>query len=147
VFSLGVILYELLTGAWPYGESESLMSDLQRATGYRVPALPAAVVSEQAALVRSLPRARLCRLLRGDLSAITLKALENLPAHRYGSVQQLARDIRRFLAGRPVHARLQTPLYRGGKFLRRHWLLLSAAALVFLLLSVSTIYALSQARI
>jgi serine/threonine protein kinase len=122
VFSLGVILYELLTGAWPYGDPNSVLSELERIAGDVSPARPASVVTEDAAVRRSTSCERLRRVLAGDLSAVMLKALEDQPARRYLTVRELANDLERYLDGRPVKARAQTALYRFGKFVRRRWI-------------------------
>src|SRR5581483_7368580 len=86
------------------------------------------------------------RMLRGDLAAIVMKALEHDPAGRYESVRALAADIDNFLNGRPVTARPQTALYRAGKFLRRRWLPVSAAAVFAGALLIATGTAVEQAR-
>jgi eukaryotic-like serine/threonine-protein kinase len=147
VFSLGVILYELLTAAWPFGDPDSLLSELRRATGHAVPSAPASAVTADAPALRSTTRSRLQNALSGDLSAILLKALENDPSLRYSTVGEFASDIVRFLEGRPVKARPQTILYRAGKFVRRRWLLVSAAAVFVLGLSTATVLALRQAQV
>jgi eukaryotic-like serine/threonine-protein kinase len=147
VFSLGVILYELLTGAWPFGDPASVMSELRRATGHASPTAPSSAVTEEAPGLRSLSPERLRHVLAGDLSAILVKALENEPARRYSTVGELASDVLRFVEGRPVEARPQTFLYRSSKFLARHWLAASAAAVFVLGLSAATVLALHQAQV
>jgi tetratricopeptide (TPR) repeat protein len=147
VFSLGVILYELLTGAWPFGDPDSVVSELRRATGEASPTAPASAVTASAAEARSLRRERLCKLLAGDLTAILLKALESDPNRRYATVAQLSGDIERFLDGRPVEAHPQTYVYCAGKFLRRRWLVVTLAAIFVLGLSASAALALRQAHI
>ena len=97
VYSLGVVLYELLTGQRP--------SD--------VPARPSSIVADENAK-------RLQRRLQGDLDTIILKALRHEPERRYGSAQQLLDDLRRHLDGLPVLARPDTLRYRARKFVRRH---------------------------
>ena len=132
VFSLGVILYELLTGAWPFGDPKSMLREIDRSSGQMTANPPSTAITEEAAKTRSTSREQLSRTLKGDLSAIVLKALESEPSRRYESVRALAADLENFLAGRPVTARALTTLYRAGKFLRRRWLPVSAAA-VFIL--------------
>ncbi|HEV2446492.1 MAG TPA: serine/threonine-protein kinase, partial [Candidatus Sulfopaludibacter sp.] len=147
VFSLGIILYELLTGAWPFGDPDSMLSELRRATGHASASVPSSAVTVEASALRSTPPKRLRHLLAGDLSAILLKALENQPARRYATVGELARDTWRFLDGRPVEARPQTFAYRAGKFVRRRWALVAAAAVFVLSLSTATVAALRQAQV
>ena len=122
VFSLGVVLYELLCGAWPFGDPDSVLSELNRATGNVAPAPPTTVLTEAAAGSRSVSFQHLRGLLRGDLSTIVLKMLENEPARRYGSARQVAEDIERYREGRPILARPQTAWYATRKFVTRHWL-------------------------
>jgi len=147
VFSLGVILYELLTGAWPFGDPASLLSELRRATGNAAPTTPSHAIAGDAPALRSMTHKRLKHALSGDLSAILLKALENEPAQRYSTVSEFAADITRFLEGRPVEAHPQTWLYRSAKFARRRWVLVAAAALFVLGLSIATLLALRQAQL
>jgi len=145
IFSLGVVLFELLTGAWPYGDPGSVVSELQRVTGRTGSIRPAAAVTPPAAESRSLSPERLRRMLAGDLEAILLKAIEHDPGRRYDSVRRLADDIENFRSGRPVRARAQTPWYRAGKFLHRHWLPASAAALFVIALTSASLIALREA--
>jgi serine/threonine protein kinase len=147
VFSLGIILYELLTGAWPFGNPNSVLSEISRATGDTQASPPSTVITEESAQSRSIPREQLSKILRGDLSAIVLKALENDPARRYESVRAFATDLENYLEDLPVLARPQTALYRAGKFIRRRWVPVSVAAIFVLGLSAATIVALQQARL
>ncbi len=103
VYSLGVVLFELLTGAAPYDTSDTTLYGAIRVIKEQPPRRPSEAITgcERAAEHRR----RLARELRGDLDAILLKALEKDPARRYGSAADLARDIRRHLAGDPVEAR------------------------------------------
>jgi len=149
IFSLGVVLYELLCGGWPFGDPNSVLSELNRATGDVAPAPPTTVLTEEAAGSRSVSFQHLRGLLRGDLSTIVLKMMENEPTRRYGSARQVADDIERYREGRPILARPQTAWYATRKFVTRHWLAVSAASLAIVALAALTVFSVhetSQAR-
>jgi tetratricopeptide (TPR) repeat protein len=131
IYSLGVVLYELLTGSRPY-----------RVTGRSAEAIARAVCEEEP----PRPSARV-PALKGDLDNIVLMALRKEPERRYASVEQLAEDIRLHLAGLPVRARKDTFGYRAGKFIGRHRAGTIAAALGALLLAGATVTAVHQARV
>ncbi len=144
IYSLGVVLYELLCGGWPFGDPDSVLSELNRATGEVAPTPPATVLTAEAAKNRSVGYQHLRGLLNGDLSTILLKMLENEPARRYGSVRQVADDLERYREGRPILARPQTAWYAAGKFVTRHWLAVSAACAAILALAGLTLFSLYQ---
>jgi tetratricopeptide (TPR) repeat protein len=131
VYSLGVLLYRLLTGRGPYRVATGAMLELIEAVRDQEPQRPSAVV----------PR------LAGDLDNIVLRALRKEPRERYPSVEQLSADIRRHLEGQPVSARKATVPYRAGKFIRRHKVGVAAAALVFVSLVGGILATLREARI
>lgn len=147
IFSLGIILFELLTGAWPFGNPGSVVSGLERATRDVAPAAPSGAVTGQAAAARAMAPDGLRKVLEGDLTAITLKCLENVAAKRYDSASQLGADVERFLEGRPVLARPQTSFYRAGKFVRRRWLPVTAAAVFAGGLVAATIVSVNEVRV
>ncbi|HEX4952674.1 MAG TPA: serine/threonine-protein kinase [Thermoanaerobaculia bacterium] len=124
VYSLGVLLYVLLTGRLPY-----------RFDGERVGAIEQAVVEQQPERPSSAigPR-KLARQVAGDLDNIVLMALRKEPGRRYASVGLLSEDLRRHRAGLPVLARPATVGYRVGKFVRRHRLGVGVAALLALVI-------------
>ncbi|HET9038998.1 MAG TPA: serine/threonine-protein kinase, partial [Gemmatimonadales bacterium] len=122
VYSLGVVLYELLTDQSPYRPRSRSPRDLAEAICTTEPVRPSAAVSEA--------DASLGRRLRGDLDTILLTALRKEPDRRYPSVEQLAGDVRRHLEGLPVRARPDTFGYRAGKFVRRNRAGVAAAVLV-----------------
>jgi serine/threonine protein kinase/tetratricopeptide (TPR) repeat protein len=139
VFSLGVILYEMLTGAWPFGNPQSAVDELERLLRRRAATVPSEAITEEAATLRSVSPERLKRAVAGDLSTIVRKMLATEPPERYGSVQQVKEDIERFLGGRPILARPQSAWYSTCKFVSRHWLGVTAAAGSVLALAALTV--------
>ncbi|MDQ6808335.1 MAG: serine/threonine-protein kinase [Verrucomicrobiota bacterium] len=125
VYSLGVVLYELLSGRRPYQPKGRSASDIARAITEQQPERPSAAIGVS---LDSEARAR--KSLRGDLDNIVLMAIRKDPARRYASVAQLSDDIRRHLDGRPVIARKDTFSYRASKFIARNKVAVGAAALV-----------------
>lgn len=136
VYSLGVVLYELLSGQRPYRLGRQSTAALEEA-------ILAADVP--AASQRCADRAR-ARALRGDLDAVLAKALAKNPARRYASVESFAADLQAHLEGRPVQAQPARRLYRLGKFVRRNRWPLTMAAAVALSLLIGLLAALWQAR-
>ncbi len=133
VYALGVLLYRLLTGRHPYELARAMPPDAMRIVCEDVPPSPSNAVMVAAESPPGMPEPRrLARVLAGDLDQIVLKALRKDPSRRYASVAELAADIGRHLAGRPVRARPDTMGYRTGRFVRRHRVAVSAATLVSL---------------
>ena len=133
VYSLGVILYELLCGHSPYRKKPSTLPDAIRAVQDEEPLPPSET------LARDSAGKALARKLQGDLDRIVLKALRKEPARRYGSVEQLSEDLHRYLAGLPVQAQGDALSYRAGKFVRRNAIPVAAAAAVFVTLVVGIV--------
>ena len=124
VYSLGVVLYELLAGVRPYKLPRDSRGALEDAIVAVEPQPPSAVVAERA----------LRRQLAGDLDTILLKTLKKAPAERYATVAAFIDDIERHLAGATVLARPDTFGYRLSKFVRKHRLALGVAAAIALAL-------------
>ena len=139
VYSLGVVLYELLTGALPYTFHSRAPEDVAAAIRTTEPPRPSTRVSRLSG--------REQRGLRGDVDTIVLMALRKEPERRYASVEQFAADLRRHLTGMPVMARPDTLRYRTGKFVRRNTLAVAAASAVVALLLASSAAVAWQARI
>jgi len=139
IYSLGVILFELLCGRRP-AASASVAAMIERALTEQPPESLATAVSEESAERRGLSKARLIQSLRGDLETITGKCLCPRPQERFASVDLLVQDIDRHLQGRPVLARPQTAFYRLVKFLRRNRKLVAAATLAAVALTVALGY-------
>ncbi|HJQ23453.1 MAG TPA: protein kinase [Blastocatellia bacterium] len=162
VYSLGVLLYELLTGHRPYRIANRTPLEVARVVCEEEPQRPSTAVgrSETYPLAdgtgtiqltpESISRTRegnpekLRRRLAGDLDNIVLMAMRKEPERRYASVDQLANDIRRHLAGRPVIARKDTLVYRTIKFVRRNRAGVLAALLVIASLVAGAVMTLQQ---
>jgi serine/threonine-protein kinase len=143
VYSLGVVLYELLAGCRPFGDRPADLDMLDR-----LALAPSRAITEGTASTtaeRSVRRLR--RVLAGELDSIVLKALRSEPDRRYRSAQLLADDLGRYLDGSPVTARSDALSYRATKFVRRHRVAVVAAVLAVAALLGGTMMSLHQARV
>jgi serine/threonine protein kinase/tetratricopeptide (TPR) repeat protein len=130
VYSLGVLLFELLTGRRPFDHAKTPLPELLNSICQKEPPRPST-----AAMDSPEPAARMqARRLKGDIDWIVLMALRKDPLRRYTSVEQFSDDITRFLEDRPVIARQDTPAYRFRKYLGRNKFYVAAVAGVILAL-------------
>jgi len=137
VYSLGVLLYELLTGERPYKLTRDTRGALEDAILDTEPARPSEVVKEPS----------LRKALRGDLDTVTLKALKKVPKERYATVNALAEDLQRHLSSRPLLAKPDSTWYSASKFVGRNKLAVSAAAAVLVAILAGAGVALWQAQL
>ena len=155
VYSLGVMLYELLSGALPFTSQElrgSSLTELRRKIREVDPPAPSARLARlgegdcTAAPSRRTAADTLVRELRGDLDAIAMKALEKDRSRRYGSASELAADVGRYLRSEPVGARRAGAAYRAAKFVRRNRAAVMGAIAAALVLPAFTISLAFQVR-
>ena len=157
VYSLGVVLYELLTGVKPYEVRDSSFEELLRTISETQPVKPSEAVrdtetrglgdSEREGFAAS-PRHRVTASgLKGDLDNIVLMALRKDPERRYKSVEQLSEDLHRHLEGLPVIARRDTLQYRVSKFAARNKLAVAATAVIMFAIIGGAIVSIWQARV
>jgi len=131
IYSLGVMLYELLAGVPPFPSAGRSPAQLAEVVLTEMPPLPSVACTDLAARdTGEGTRGRLARKLVGELDAIAMMAIRKEPSRRYSSVEALSEDIRRYLRGMPVAARADTMGYRVQRFITRNrWPVATTAAL------------------
>jgi tetratricopeptide (TPR) repeat protein len=122
IYSLGVVLYELLAGERPYKRKHGSIGDWESALALGEAPLVSSRVTDRAQR----------KLLRGDLDTILARALKHQPAQRYSTVEAFAADIENYLDGRPVLTRADSVAYRCTKFIGRHRFGFAASTLIVL---------------
>ncbi|MGA7298282.1 MAG: serine/threonine-protein kinase [Rhodanobacteraceae bacterium] len=143
IYSLGVLLYELLCGQRPYELGRLTPAQAEQLVCDTVPPLPSQLFA------RRNPARHAARALQGDLDVITMKALRKEPHRRYGSVQELSEDVHRYLRRLPIQARADSLTYRLRKFVgRNRWGVIAAGVIVLSLIGgiVTTSWQASRAR-
>lgn len=162
VYSLGVVLYKLLTDTLPYDLSGLRLDEMLKLVCETEPSRPSMAVTDSRSDAQPVngsgdgherratnPQSaiRNPHLLKGDLDNIVLKALKKEPERRYDSVEQFSEDIRRYLEEEPVSARPDTFTYRASKFVKRNKVSVLAASLVFAALIAGILGTTYQARV
>jgi serine/threonine-protein kinase len=163
VYALGAVLYELLTGLRAHRFEKLTPAEVERVVCEAQPERPSVVVTrplerrpddsypsglaaDERSAARGLDPKSLRQRLRGDLDTIVLKALEKEPARRYGSVEVLLEDLRRYKSGLPILARPDSAAYRARKFVRRHRVGVAASVALILTLIAGIAATIGQSR-
>lgn len=150
VYALGLILYELLTGQLPYTVSGKNPMDISSTISNTVPAKPSSIISDTAdsgsIFIGGIQKNQLKKRLKGDLDTLILKALRKEPERRYGSANQFLQDILHYQKNEPISARPESAGYLTKKFIQRNQTVVSAVAIIMIILIATAIFSLYQAR-
>ncbi|CAM2063834.1 Non-specific serine/threonine protein kinase [Sulfidibacter corallicola] len=156
LYALGVVLYELLTGTWPYAPVNESLRELEKAVLNQEPVRPSQALSLTRQKAPKDPAIegpafgedsrRIRRILSGDLDLIVLKNLSKNPSFRYESAAAFAKDIEAHLQGFPIQARKPSLVYTTGRFFRRNKLLAGFLTVLLLLPSTFTVATLLESR-
>ncbi len=149
VYALGAVLYELLVGQRVHQFSRLTPAEIERVICGGEPTPPSVAITRDPsqAMRRSAEAGRLRRQLRGDLDTVVMRALHKESARRYPSAEALLADLRRYREGLPVEARPDSTWYRTTRFVRRHWIGVSATTAVVLALATGLGATTWQARV
>lgn len=145
IYSLGVVLFKILTGSHPFALKGKTNGELLKVIAENEPTTPSAVQSSKYGNPKS--KIQNPKFLKGDIDNIILKSLRKEPQRRYATVEQFSADIWRFIDGLPVLARPATVTYRASKFFQRNKIAVIAAVLIFLSLITGIIVAFRQTTI
>ncbi|TVQ14667.1 MAG: serine/threonine protein kinase [Balneolaceae bacterium] len=157
VYSLGLLLCEMLTGSLPYDVKTKNQLEIGLIVTEEVPAKPSSLViklqadnadeSDSGPGYPGISIRQLRYRIRGDLDNIVLKALRKEPERRYGSAEQLMQDIHRYNKNLPVSARPENTVYRTRKFVMRNRAVVAASVLILFVLIISTLFSLREASL